>query len=106
MERCGAGNGIWVTYIEGLQEGDIYKYAVTTASGEVLMKSDPYAFWSEVRPNTASKITKLRYTWKDKKWRPVFRQPAATRLHKRPSTTVLSDLDTPMDWARRQAHQA
>lgn len=68
MERCGAGNGIWVTYIEGLQEGDIYKYAVTTASGEVLMKSDPYAFWSEVRPNTASKITKLRYTWKDKKW--------------------------------------
>lgn len=30
MERCGAGNGIWVTYIEGLQEGDIYKYAVTT----------------------------------------------------------------------------
>ena len=68
MERCGAGNGIWVAYIQGLQEGDIYKYAITTPSGEVILKSDPYAFWSEVRPDTASKITKLKYAWKDKKW--------------------------------------
>ena len=68
MERSSQGNGIWVAYIEGLQEGDIYKYAITTASGERILKSDPYAFWSEVRPNTASKLTKLHYTWRDKKW--------------------------------------
>ena len=68
MERSSCGNGIWVTHIAGLQEGDIYKYAITTASGERILKSDPYAFWSEVRPNTASKLTKLHYTWRDKKW--------------------------------------
>lgn len=44
MERSEVGNGIWVTYIEGLQEGDIYKYAITTSSGDVILKSDPYAF--------------------------------------------------------------
>jgi 1,4-alpha-glucan branching enzyme len=68
MERCEYGNGIWVTYIPGLEEGCIYKYAIKTASGDVILKSDPYAFWSEVRPNTASRITKLHYTWRDKKW--------------------------------------
>ena len=30
MERSSQGNGIWVAYIEGLKEGDIYKYAITT----------------------------------------------------------------------------
>ena len=68
MTRSDKGNGIWICYIEGLSEGDIYKYAITTSSGEVILKSDPYAFWSEIRPNTASKLTKLHYTWKDKKW--------------------------------------
>lgn len=68
MHRSEYGNGIWVAYIPGLTEGTIYKYAITTASGEVMLKSDPYAFASEVRPHTASKITKLRYAWKDKKW--------------------------------------
>ena len=73
MERSSQGNGIWVAYIEGLKEGDIYKYAITTASGERILKSDPYAFWSEVRPHTASKLTKLHYTWHDKKWRLTIR---------------------------------
>jgi 1,4-alpha-glucan branching enzyme len=68
MERAEDGNGIWVAYIEGLQEGDNYKYSITTASGDVILKSDPYAFWSELRPDTASRLTKLHYTWKDKAW--------------------------------------
>ena len=68
MERSAEGNGIWIAYVTGLKEGDIYKYAITTPSDEVILKSDPYAFWSEVRPNTASRLTKLHYTWKDKKW--------------------------------------
>lgn len=68
MKRSEYGNGIWAAYIPGLQEGTIYKYAITTAAGDIILKSDPYAFASEVRPHTASKITKLHYVWKDKKW--------------------------------------
>ncbi len=68
MEPCPKDKEIWVTHIPGLKEGDIYKYAITTADGNVILKSDPYAFAAEVRPNTASRLTKLKYTWKDKKW--------------------------------------
>lgn len=75
MEKSPLGNGVWVAYIPGLKEGDLYKYAITTASGEEILKSDPYAFWSEVRPNTASRLTKLAYRWHDQKWqkeRPTY----------------------------------
>lgn len=68
MEMSSYGSGIWVAYIEGLHEGDIYKYAITTSSGDVILKSDPYAFASELRPRTASKLTKLHYNWKDRNW--------------------------------------
>lgn len=68
MARSPKDGEIWTAHIPDLKEGDTYKYAITTASGEVILKSDPYAFWSEVRPNTASRLTRLRYTWKDKKW--------------------------------------
>ena len=68
MTKGENGNGIWQTYIEGLSEGALYKYAITTAKGEVILKSDPYAFAAELRPGTASKLSKLHYTWRDKKW--------------------------------------
>jgi 1,4-alpha-glucan branching enzyme len=45
-----------------------YKYAITTSSGNVLLKSDPYAFRAEVRPATASVVDKLNYAWQDAKW--------------------------------------
>ncbi|WP_288201325.1 1,4-alpha-glucan branching protein GlgB [uncultured Megasphaera sp.] len=68
MERSSSDGEIWVTHIPGLQEGDIYKYAITGADGSQILKSDPYVFSSEVRPNTASRLTKLHYTWRDRKW--------------------------------------
>ena len=68
MELSSSDGEIWVTHIPGLQEGDIYKYAITGADGSQILKSDPYAFSSEVRPNTASRLTKLHYTWRDRKW--------------------------------------
>ena len=41
MERSSQGMAFWVAYIEGLQEGDIYKYAITTASGGTYLKERP-----------------------------------------------------------------
>ena len=68
MERAPFGDGIWVTYVENIKEGMKYKYAITTSSGNVLLKSDPYAFRAEVRPATASVVDKLEYAWQDTKW--------------------------------------
>ncbi|MCM8710196.1 1,4-alpha-glucan branching protein GlgB [Clostridium sp. SYSU_GA19001] len=61
--------GIWTLFIEGLKCGDIYKYEITTSDGRKFLKADPYGFYSELRPNTASKIVNLNgYKWKDKHW--------------------------------------
>lgn len=59
----------WELFIPALEEGAVYKYAITAANGEVLMKADPYAFFSEVRPNTASVVADMNgYDWHDEAW--------------------------------------
>jgi len=62
-------SGLWEIFVPGLSQNQLYKYAVGTAEGEVLYKYDPYAYYSEVRPNTASVVYDLEgYQWKDKTW--------------------------------------
>ena len=61
--------GIWTLFIPGVKEGDMYKYRITQATGRVVDKMDPYAFYSELRPNTASIVVNLEYKkWSDEKW--------------------------------------
>jgi 1,4-alpha-glucan branching enzyme len=63
------GSGIWTAFIPNLPEGTIYKYKVRAQDGSVAEKSDPFAFQSEVRPKTASIVTKLDgYKWSDQDW--------------------------------------
>ena len=46
-----------------------YKYAVYSFDGEMHLKADPYAFSSELRPNTASRLCDLSgYHWQDEVW--------------------------------------
>jgi 1,4-alpha-glucan branching enzyme len=62
--------GIWTLFIPGLQEGHMYKYKIYGRNGQILYKADPFAFYSELRPKTASIIYKLDgYKWNDAKWR-------------------------------------
>lgn len=61
-------SGIFELFIPGKYTGEIYKYEICAKSGNVFMKSDPYAFSSEVRPANASRIVDLSYKWKDSKW--------------------------------------
>ncbi len=61
-------SGIFELFIPGDMTDEIYKYEIRSKRGEVFMKSDPYAFTSEVRPANASKVVSLDYTWHDKKW--------------------------------------
>lgn len=68
MQRASEG-GIWTAFIPGIEEGTLYKYAVLNGSNKVMLKSDPYGFYSELRPNTASIVANYdNYKWKDTKW--------------------------------------
>lgn len=61
-------SGIYELFIPGNLVGEIYKYEIKAKSGQVFMKSDPYAFSSEVRPANASRIVDISYKWKDAAW--------------------------------------
>ena len=61
-------SGIYELFIPGKLVGEIYKYEIKAKSGQVFMKSDPYAFSSEVRPANASRIVDISYKWKDAAW--------------------------------------
>ncbi|MEA3423712.1 MAG: 1,4-alpha-glucan branching protein GlgB [Bacillota bacterium] len=61
--------GIWYLFVPDLHEGELYKYAVESSEGNVVLKADPFAFYTEVKPSTASCVYDLRgYRWRDKKF--------------------------------------
>lgn len=68
MMRVLGASGIWEIFIPGVEAGLKYKYEIYTRDGQLLLKADPYANASELRPGNASKIYKSNYKWKDKKY--------------------------------------
>ncbi len=60
--------GVWSAFVEGAKPGDKYKYIIETAKGDKLIKSDPFAFWSELRPSTASVVWDMGFEWSDQRW--------------------------------------
>lgn len=69
MSRIEDGE-IWKIFIPGLKEGDIYKYAIMPQhGGPHIMKADPYGYYCEVPPATASRVFDMnRYQWQDQEW--------------------------------------
>ncbi len=61
-------DGFWQIFIPNLVEGELYKYEIKTQSGELLQKQDPYAFFIESAPKTASIVKKVDYNWTDSDW--------------------------------------
>ncbi|MEJ5347297.1 MAG: 1,4-alpha-glucan branching protein GlgB [Desulfosoma sp.] len=62
--------GIWKGFVPGIGVGTLYKYAITSRfNGYHVLKADPYAFFAEKRPGTASIVWDLSgYIWQDKTW--------------------------------------
>ena len=61
--------GIWEAIVKGVNIYDCYKYAVTSPTGVVHLKADPYAVHQETRPGTGSKVYELHnYSWGDEAW--------------------------------------
>jgi 1,4-alpha-glucan branching enzyme len=68
MGRLGEG-GVFALFVPGVKENDMYKFVITTPSGEKIYKADPYGNYMELRPGNASKVTDLTgFQWADKAW--------------------------------------
>ncbi len=62
--------GVWAGFVPEIGEGAVYKYALRTQDGEIKYKADPYAFYAEVKPKSASIVYDLNgYDWGDKAYR-------------------------------------
>ena len=61
-------SGIWTIFVPDAKEYQGYKYRIRTKNNRVLYKADPYGFWSEFRPKSASVVKDLTYEWNDSKW--------------------------------------
>ena len=61
-------SGIWTLFVPGALENMAYKYRIVTRRNKVLYKADPYGYWSEHRPKSASVIRRLDYEWHDAEW--------------------------------------
>jgi 1,4-alpha-glucan branching enzyme len=75
------GNGVWELFIPGMGEGELYQYSLLTTDGDILEKTDPYGFWTELRPGTASITASMWYTWGDQQW--MDHRPARHQEHDR-----------------------
>jgi len=65
MRMLGA-SGIWEIFIPNLGEGELYRFEIHGADGQLHVKVDPLAKLAEVRPATASITTHLDgYEWGD-----------------------------------------
>ncbi len=62
-------DGDWELFVEGIEEFETYKYCIETPWNDRILKSDPYAFHSETRPDNASKVFDInKYSWNDDDW--------------------------------------
>jgi len=62
-------SGIWDGVIKGVPAGSTYKYYIVSQYNDYRVeKADPFAFFSETPPKTASIVWDLEYTWNDSEW--------------------------------------
>lgn len=62
-------SGVWELFIPGLGEWEKYKFEIHTQQGSTIVKADPYALAAEIRPNTASLLTRIdQFHWEDQDW--------------------------------------
>jgi len=61
-------SGIWEGFFPDIKLGEAYKYTIHSNSGEYLEKADPFAFYAETPPRTASIAWQAKYDWQDGDW--------------------------------------
>ncbi len=68
--RVHPGCGIWEIFIPGIGEGALYKFEILGMEGALMpLKTDPYAFFMEQSPGTASIVHDInQFNWSDEDW--------------------------------------
>ncbi len=67
--RSLGSSGIWELFLPGIHENETYKYEIRSQTGEIFAKIDPFQFFGELRPKTASITHNLnKYKWNDDNW--------------------------------------
>lgn len=67
--RAFRSSGIWELFVPNIRVGEKYKFEIRTKQGSLLVKSDPYAFYSELRPKNASVVADIEsFQWTDEHW--------------------------------------
>ena len=86
--RVLGSSGVWELFWPGFPVGGLYKFRVHGADGVVTDRADPFAFATEVPPQTASKVTTSNYVWRDEEWmtrrakkNPVFEPMSTYEVH-------------------------
>jgi len=64
-----ANSGIWEGFIPGIKNGTLYKYHIRSTQKQYKVdKTDPFAFFTELSPQTASVTWDLAHEWSDDTW--------------------------------------
>ncbi len=67
--RARENSGIWEDFIPGVTKGTFYKYHIVSRHhSHVVDKADPFGFFHEKPPRTASVVWDLDYQWSDQEW--------------------------------------
>jgi 1,4-alpha-glucan branching enzyme len=62
-------SGVWEIFVPGVEEGAHYKFEIRTQVGALLLKADPFGFFSQHGKETSSMVYDLaRYKWSDDEW--------------------------------------
>ncbi|AER06277.1 1,4-alpha-glucan branching protein GlgB [Cutibacterium acnes] len=75
------GSGVWGTFVEGVDEGTLYKFRIQDQWGTWHEKVDPMARYSEQAPQNASIVAETHYEWNDDEW---IARREASRAHAEP----------------------
>ncbi|KYK80207.1 glycogen branching protein [Aggregatibacter actinomycetemcomitans serotype e str. SC936] len=57
--RLHPASGVWELFLPKVSLGQLYKFELIDCHGNLRLKADPYAFSSQLRPDTASQISPL-----------------------------------------------
>jgi 1,4-alpha-glucan branching enzyme len=67
--KARGSSGIWEGFFPDVKKGSLYKYHVVSRTyGYQVDKSDPFSFFNEIPPRTASIVWDLDYSWSDGEW--------------------------------------